>query len=139
MVRLLSLFNRSSDTVSVKMYDKDMGSAFNNEGLYINKDIDDSGDWKMRVFLTCKFQGTARCVDICDDDWNLLFHDDHSGANYKFKISRLRGVFRLVIADDGITLINDEDEAITLYPKYVHHKFYHTSIKNGKWMIKRSE
>ncbi|TQD84566.1 hypothetical protein C1H46_029856 [Malus baccata] len=113
MVRLLSLFNRSSDTVSVKMYDKDMGSAFNNEGLYINKDIDDSGDWKMRVFLTC--------------------------ANYKFKISRLRGVIRLVIADDGITLINDEDEAITLYPKYVHHKFYHTSIKNGKWMIKRSE
>ncbi|KAM1008171.1 hypothetical protein TB2_004499 [Malus domestica] len=139
MVRLLSLFNTSSHNASVCVNKTEVGSAFTDEGVYINEVIDDSRDKLKGIQLKCKFQDTARDIYIWDDVWKLKFTERSSGSEYVFKISKTSGEIRLVVTDTGIIIFNDSDEALSIFPVEEHYKFYKMFFDQGKWVVKASE
>ncbi|CAN6553416.1 unnamed protein product [Malus baccata var. baccata] len=154
MVRLLSVFNNSNHNASICCANQtEKGSAFKDEGAFIDTVIDDSGDkccvlvlqeipatnkWN-GLQLKCKFQDVFRNIYIWDDNWNFKFTEITCGAEYIFKISHSQGVIRLVIEDNGIILLNDDDGANSIYPREEHYRFYKMFFDEDKWVVKPSD
>ncbi|TQD84570.1 hypothetical protein C1H46_029860 [Malus baccata] len=140
MARLLSVFNNSNHNASICCANQtEKGSAFKDEGAFIDTVIDDSGDKWNGLQLKCKFQYVFRNIYIWDDNWNFKFTEITCGAEYIFKISHSQGVIRLVIEDNGIILLNNDDGANSIYPREEHYRFYKMFFDEDKWVVKPSD
>ncbi|KAM1008170.1 hypothetical protein TB2_004498 [Malus domestica] len=135
MIYLRSVFNDSRHDVSIS------GRALSpGHGVRIDKAIGNSENY---CTLNCTFQNTARVIYIWDHDYLLNFSDKDLNDGYLYKIDYplllFSSLFRLVIADDGIVLINDSYGAIKLRSTGHLHKFYKMQIDDGNWIVRPSE